>query len=254
MVAFVGSIVMLVSACGAPTAPTPVRSTTPTLTIVPALDVLRVGQAETFTAVLLSGDGTQRWVDAAWTSDAPTVAAINSDGTVSALSPGAATIRATFQQYRAELPLQIVPDVKGTWVGTYRVADCRRVSGAGPSYCRFVIGSVMPVRLILDQSADEVSGTLELYTNTNDVVESGAVSGQVHVDATLTLEGTTKSVDPAHQSETTISNWNTQLTEDLLRMTGRFTQNRTFYNAWGLQKSREDCEVTRLERTEPLAR
>lgn len=90
------------------------------LMITPAIDGLKIGSTETLTAVVLSGDGTLRTVVASWSSDAPDIVALGSDGRVRGVSLGKTTIRAKFEALAQDRAMRVVPDYEGTWSGEYR--------------------------------------------------------------------------------------------------------------------------------------
>lgn len=242
---------LLAESCGNATRPDTIPPQPDVLTIAPAIEGVKLGSTQALTAILVSGNGTRRTVPASWSSDAPEVASVSDDGRVSGVRLGKATIRATFEALSALQPLRVVPDYQGAWSGEYRIANCTRVSGGGPSYCRFVVGAALPFRTVLTQSGSSVAGMFEFYSNTRVLLEAGAVQGWMNDSDALILTGITRSVEPIHTGETTVSDWNTMLTDEGDQMAGRFVKNRRFQNAWGPQVSKEDCEVVKLERSQP---
>jgi hypothetical protein len=217
------------------------------LTITPAIDALKIGSTETLAAVVLSGDGTRRTIVPSWSSDAPEVVAVGDDGRVRGVSLGKTTIHASFQALSAVQPMSVVPDYEGTWSGDYRIANCTWISGAGRSPC-LVVGAVLPLRTVVTQNGASLSGTLEFYTNTRRLLETGPVEGRIDDSGALVLTGTTSAVDPSEPGETTLSNWKTMLTADGDEMTGRFVRKIRFQNFWGLQETRWDCETVKVTR------
>jgi hypothetical protein len=244
---------LLVGSCQDPTLPSSIPPAPDVLTIVPPVEGLKLGSTQMLTAVLVSGDRTRRTVPASWSSDAPEIATVSDDGRVRGISLGKATIRATFEALSALQQLRVVPDYEGAWSGKYCITNCTRLSGDGPSYCRFVVGcnSPVPLRITLTQNGSSVAGALEFYDNVNHLLEAGAVDGWIDDAGALALTGTTRSVEPVHPSETTLSDWSTALTNDGSQMTGRFVRNLSFQNFWGPQKSREECKIVTLERSRP---
>jgi hypothetical protein len=248
---------LLAGSCHDATGPSPIAppSSLPpqpdALTITPAIDALKLGSTQTLTAVVLSG-GMRRTVAASWSSDTPEVVAVGDDGRVRALNLGRATITANFETLTAALPMRVVPDYEGTWSGGYRLVECTRLSGPGPSYCRGFAGAVLPLRMVLTQDGSTLSGRLELYSTTgHELVEAGPVQGSIEASGALVLTGVTSSVVSEQPGGTTLSDWNTVLTGDGDQMTGRFVQNRRFQNLWGWQESREDCEIVKVTRSPP---
>jgi hypothetical protein len=220
------------------------------LVIEPAIEMLTLGSTGTLAAVVVSADGGRRTVAASWSSDAPEVAAIGSDGRVKGIVLGRTTIHASYQSLSAVRPLRVVPDYGGTWSGEYLLKKCTRVAGPGSSPCRFGIGATLGLRAIVTQTGFGLSGTLELYTNAPyELVESGPIEGSIDDDGALVLTGTTSSVEPEHPGETTLSGWRTTLAGGGDLMEGRFVQNRHFLNAFGWQHVRWDCEIVTLTRS-----
>ncbi|HXH07564.1 MAG TPA: Ig-like domain-containing protein [Vicinamibacterales bacterium] len=243
------AVALLAASCQEATGPSALPPRPDELVITPPVEALKIGEGETLAALLIRGNGTRVTVPAAWSSDAPHVASVSSDGRVLAVGLGTATIRATFEALSAQRSLRVVPDFGGSWRGEYRITGCTRTSGSGPDVCRNLLTARFPLALTLAQSGALSAGTLDFYDNTGRaLVESGPVEGSIDDGYALLLSGTTRSVDPVHPSETAIADWRTTLTEDRARMIGRFVRNQSFVNFWGPQRLREECEITRLER------
>ena len=98
------------------------------------------------------------------------------------------------------------------------------------------------------QTGSTGSARIQLYDSAGILSEAGTAVGTITAEGTLTLTGIAKSVDNHHPGRTTVRNWETALTADGREMTGRFIQERHFYNAWGLQHQQQDCEVVTLGR------
>jgi hypothetical protein len=248
---------LLAGSCHDATGPSPIAppSSLPpqpdALSITPAIDALKLGSTQRLTAVVVSGDGTRRTVAASWSSDAPEVVAVSDDGRVRGLSLGKTTIHTKFESLSADKPVHVVPDYEGTWSGGYRITNCTWISGPGPSYCKGLAGAVFPLRAVMTQSGDRLSGTLEFYTNTHDPFEAGPVEGSIDDSGALVLSGTISSVVSEQPGETRLSDWNTTLIGDADRMAGRFVRYPHFRNFWGWQESREDCEIGKVTRSRP---
>src|SRR5436190_18666651 len=86
-------LALLASSCHNGTEPSavPVPRRPDLLMITPAIDALKLGSAETLTAAVLSGDGTERTVAASWSSDGPNVVAVSDDGRVRGVGLGKTT-------------------------------------------------------------------------------------------------------------------------------------------------------------------
>ena len=114
-------IAALSAACGddgpkTPTAPTvvePPSATEPTITSVSVMgDTVLMGVGETVRLSLVAtlSDGSTRDIDptlAEWRSSDPAVATVASDGVVTAIRAGQATISATYEQQEAELEMSV---------------------------------------------------------------------------------------------------------------------------------------------------
>jgi hypothetical protein len=240
---------LLAGSCGSTTGPSPIASPPQpdVLLIVPTIDVLKLGASEALTAVVVSANGSRRTVIASWSSDAPTVVAVDDHGHALGVSLGKTTVRASFQALSAAQPVRVVPDYQGVWRREYQVVDCQQLSG-NVNIC--TTGYVFPVRTMLTQSGATVSGTLELYsTEWAFLVETGPVEGSIDDAGGLVLAGTTSSVQAEQPGETRVSGWSTSLTDSGDEMTGRFIQHRRFRNFFGWQESVEDCELVKVTRS-----
>jgi Big-like domain-containing protein len=217
------------------------------LTITPPREALKVGETETLSAVVVSGNGTRRTVAASWSSDTPEVAAIGEDGRVWAMRLGKATIKAAFEVLSAVQPMRVVPNYEGIWSGDYRIVQCEQLGG-NVDICDQ--GGVLPMRTAVTQKGATLSGTLDFFSSGGRLVESGVVEGQLDESGALVLTGTTIS-DPEQPGQTKVTDWNTSLTGDGSQMTGHFTKNRHFRNFFGWQDSRESCELLNVARSRP---
>ena len=96
-----------------PVPPLPTPPGPDVLVIMPALSGVKLGATAKLTAVVRSGSGSGQPVAASWSSDAPDVATIQSDGQVYGARLGGTTIRASYEALTASLPLRVVPDYCG---------------------------------------------------------------------------------------------------------------------------------------------
>ena len=117
----VGVIAALSAACGddgpkMPTAPTvvePPSATEPTITSLSVMGdpvLMGVGETVRLSLVATLSDGSTRDIDptlAEWRSSDPAVATVASDGVVTAVRAGQATISATYEQQEAELEMLV---------------------------------------------------------------------------------------------------------------------------------------------------
>lgn len=141
----------------------------------------------------------------------------------------------------------------GTWTGQYRVTGCVIVCGSGSSVCKTLIpggGARFGLRITLTQDGATVSGTVDLFDNTGGVmVETGQVAGVVDDSDVLALSGNTVTADPRESNQSTLTGWRTTLTNDGSNMTGRFTKNWSFRNAFGAQQLKLECELLNVQRS-----
>jgi hypothetical protein len=121
--------------------------------------------------------------------------------------------------------VETAAQVQGTWTGEYAVSACN--DQTVPGFCgSFVpVGTVLPIRLVLTQSGQSLSGTVELGAFS--VPVSGTINGSRIV---LSGSGTV----PFESIPTTValSNWNTAVTGS--NMTGTW---RTTFSITGISGS-----------------
>ncbi len=222
-------------ACSGPTSPS--ARGAPVLVIEPALSAIKVGETAALRAVQRLPDGTQRAAQATWTSDAPTVIAVDANGVVNARTTGLASISASAEGLTVSLTLQSVPDASGSWSGRTVDIEDVRVSGAGPY--RSATGVVRPMSISLQQEGASLSG--------NAVVDliPGPIEGTIRSNGRITLKGTFEN-DEGYRAE---------ITESLIDLdsagqaiTGQFTITKRFVNFWGPQVIRNKRQVLSLTR------
>jgi len=255
------SVVLCASACSRgdsiATAPTP-ASIPPSPAPLPQASEFRivastegviVGRTVALAVVAIDPDGRRRGVAAEWSTNNSTVAAPGGEsGVINGVSVGSATITATFERTSLTYTLNVVPDFAGTWRGQYVVQRCTWISGPGSSYCRFILGAAIPFSLALTQQGQLISGTINFYDTANRLLTSGVVEGRSTASGYLEIGGTVRSVE-AGDEITLVADWKSLLWQGVGSMTGDFVKNREFTNAFGRQKSREDCVIRSATRT-----
>jgi hypothetical protein len=143
----------------------------------------------------------------------------------------------------------VVNDYSGNWDGTYKVRECTRLSGGGPSYCRFIIGISLPFAFVLSQQGKNVTGTLSFYDTEHRLLLTGSITGTSHNSGSLTITGTVRSLSIGEQPEiTTITEWNSGLIGEGHSLSGQVVKNRDFVSGFGPQKSVEQCVVESARR------
>lgn len=77
------------------------------IAVAPALSKLMVGQRLKLTASVFAANGDTRSDDVRWTSSAPRIVRVESDGRIAALMPGTATLTAAAGNARQAVPVQV---------------------------------------------------------------------------------------------------------------------------------------------------
>ena len=178
-VAVIGIVVSALStvACGSksPTSPPPPPTPQPTSISISGTDILRTGQAQTYTATITLSNGTTQAATPNWTSDNSSVLTINaSSGQATAAGQGTATITATAQSVSATRSISVYQDYQGTWEGLVRIRVCTE-QGVFVGNCRapfYPPGSLRSIRITLTQTGASASGTLQ-FTNTPTTLSGG---------------------------------------------------------------------------------
>ena len=203
---------------GSPTAPTPPPATVTGLAITSSTDLLKISQAGTFVATATMSNGSTATVAATWRTDNPAVATVDSNGRVTGVGSGEASISAESNGVRATpRTVRVLPDYHGRWGGDWRVAGCTADGDwARTDICRKVpAGSLLSFALSLSQDRDNTSGNVTL----DDV--AGPVQGPIRLDGQLNVAGAFTSADEGIVIDTTVTEWETTTTDNQ-RMTGRF--------------------------------
>lgn len=153
----------------------------------------------------------------AWTSEPKTVASIDRQGRVTAVSPGEAVVSAAVGEKVGSARIRVLPDYSGTWIGEYRIFACS--GAADPRTCPRSMFSestgqpiLHPFSLTLVQTDDRVSGT--------GFSTSIQLTGIVRVSGALVLEGLREQppLDPVR-----LINWSSQVNAESTQMSGGFT-------------------------------
>ena len=132
-----------------------------------------VGQTTQLTALGIYSDGSTSAVPVSWSVTPASVAVVSDSGSLTALRLGKATVSALHSTgLTAAVRVDVVRDpaisiaasasLAGVWEGNYVVDVCQRVSGDGPSTCRFILGSSRAIRLELSEGDGGLTGRLTL--------------------------------------------------------------------------------------------
>jgi len=175
----------MVAACGDSS---PAKVTAPSVTniTVSGIDLLLVGQTETFTA---AGNDGATITTARWGTDAPDVVSVESyTGRITAVGTGTAAVFADLNGVRGTKSVRTLPNFNGSWSGTYYETDCEatgdwaklRVCPGSP----FDLASG-PIEFELTQDRDAVSGRFNLLNDP----QAANISGTISSGGTLTFTG-----------------------------------------------------------------
>jgi hypothetical protein len=184
----VGFASVVVATCGnSPTQP----SSTPTIVsvtlTVPAF--VMIGAPVQAGAAALMSDGTMATTGFTFSVDAAPVATVNATGLVTGVAAGSVTLTAGLRGKSASQTLRVVPDVHGTWTGTYTMDTCTATGslscGAQSSLGAFFVPGVQPMTLTISQREDAiiafVDGLQFILT----------INGTLAVDGSMSLSGMT---------------------------------------------------------------
>jgi hypothetical protein len=172
-----------------------VRPATRFLTVSVTSDVITCGKCETFTATLTTGSGATQTVTANWRTDMPSVATIDSAGSLTAIAQGDVTVIATYEELQATKLVHVVHDFGGRWYGNYSVTSCQ-TSGQFDGFCSpdvVAVGDTLPLFLDLEQERASVQGDLYLgqveTAFTGRIESTGELAGESK--GSVTEEGVT---------------------------------------------------------------
>lgn len=219
-----------------------------TTAIEGAADGVLVGERAQLRIVVSSSAGTTQLENVVWSSDRPDIVEIDRTGTAVGLKVGQAAVTATSGGYNAMTTLNVAFDYSGVWKGRYQIVNCTRVSGDGSSYCRFVVGAILPIQLALTQRGGHVSGEMSLFDSDGGLLAKGAVAGTSDPDSALRISGLLRSTTPGQDESTEITDWTTMLSATDASLTGAFNKRRDFSNTFGRQLSVENCSVGGMSR------
>ena len=179
-----------------------------------------------------------------WVAEPTTVATIDRQGRVSAVSPGEAVVSASVGEKVGRTRIRVLPDYSGTWTGEYRIFTCS--GAADPRTCprnMFDESTGLPIfhpfSVVLTQSADRVTGT--------GFTSKIPITGLVRVSGVLVLEGPLEQspVDPLR-----LTNWSSMVNLSATEMSGGFTLVAPYILSLGGQRGilRTESEFTRMTR------
>jgi hypothetical protein len=186
-------------------------------------------------------DGTTRVVEGTFQSSDPAVATVATDGLVTGVTSGEATITALHQSHRAERRLRIVPDYAGDWDGGYRISSCTD-QGDWEGFCETEDPNLeWSLELSFTQGGGDVSGLVRAFEDaTIPVVGSIATNGRLSVTGEINIGS------QAEPFILQIANWDTGAFEANRLMNGKFE---VVGNAPDLDgEFRYFCEVTVLNK------
>jgi hypothetical protein len=196
-------LALAVVACGDDKNPNTPDPTVSSIAVTFPGDLARIGSTYPLTATATLSDGTTRVITAAgaWAVTPPGFASVATDGTLSALRSGIATVTLTYEGQQGSTTVRVVPDYQGNWLGTYNVDDCAETGAAVGQFCAAFAPaeSALPFGLQLAQDGATVSGRAVLDTIVSDVfstpiendgsitIVTRAVNGSTTVDQTWRL-------------------------------------------------------------------
>jgi len=198
------------------------------IAIEPATVEVGVGLARQLTARGRFSDQSTEVVPVRWLITPNSIATVSDRGEVFGIRLGIATVSAVHDSglvTAAEVRVVNNPaftfppqdNMTGVWAGDYEVDVCSKVSGSGPSTCRFSLGARLPIRLELTENGTALSGQLTIYSNVSGRVTGWRDSSGFHV-----LFGTLTGQEGASTLSAELSKWEVKATTPLNEMTGAF--------------------------------
>lgn len=198
------------------------------MAIDPATVEVGVGLGRQLTARGRFSNGSTEVVPVRWSITPNSIATISTGGEVFGIRLGIATVSAAHDSglvTAAEVrvvgnPAFTFPpqdNMTGLWTGEYVLDVCSKVSGSGPSICRFSLESRLPIRLELTQNGTALNGQLTIYSDV-----SGSVTGWRDSSGFHVLFGTLTGQDGAATLSAQLSKWEVKATTPLNEMTGTF--------------------------------
>lgn len=128
--------------------------------------VFDIGSEWQFSAMALYGDGSRQAADAAWTSDDPAVASVDSSGRVRALGIGMTKVRASAGSLTASRPVQVVGKLLGRWKGEWVVRSCKATGRFDQEqWCAgdYSIGRRYEFVMTLREDGGRLSGGIDIH-------------------------------------------------------------------------------------------
>ena len=130
-------------------------------------NALKVGQTEQATAMATLTGGTTQSITTGFKSDVPAVATVTDGGLVTAVTNGLANIYVVSGGKQGTKNLKVVPDLEGTWQGSYVITGC---TGTGffndPfQFCAadgFAPGGSLQIAVSISQSVDSTTQSIML--------------------------------------------------------------------------------------------
>jgi hypothetical protein len=139
-----------------PTVPEPPK-------IVPAVGEVSVGESLMFRLTSATTPAVR------WRTIPPDVATIDDRGVLTGVRMGIGYLTAEFGETILSQRIVVRPKatplrqgLDGDYRGTYKIEECDRTAGAGPSTCRSMVGSIHPILLHVEQVGNEISGAITL--------------------------------------------------------------------------------------------
>jgi hypothetical protein len=128
-----------------------------------------------------------------WASDTPTVATITPTGVVTPVGASLSNISFTTGGQTGTKRVRGLPDVRGTFTGSYRVTSCihNGQAAAAPDCASFTTGSSLPYTFSFTQVDDVVSGRLSLGA-----LEFDNLTGTIDIGGTLVFSARATGTSP----------------------------------------------------------
>jgi hypothetical protein len=187
-----------------------------------------IGQSVVLTAYEMDKNGRNRATDLRWTTTDPRIATIDAQGKLSGLANGRVEVRAsTADGIAGALSLRVQPDFSGTWRLTQTIVDCTRLSGEGPSSCRFDLLSHQSLNLTFTEEGSRVDANGFLLREETRVI----LHGDIEEDGVLSMSGT--SDFPAENNHSDISGWQSTVADGV--QSGSYVFEGHFSTAFGPQ-------------------
>ena len=166
-------------------------------------NALRVGQSEQATATATLTSGGSQPVTTGFRSDSPGVATVTDGGMVTAVGNGLANVYVVSGGRQGTKNLKVVPDLEGTWQGTYVVTRC---VGTGFfldefKFCTegFSVGSVLPISASISQTQDTTTHAFMMGA-----APTNSVSAVIGPDGSATVATTAITDAPGVRIDVTV--------------------------------------------------